>query len=107
MSWIIEDLGPTLGFQIREAEFHPAPDGLGGDWAEIIATCCDKGRADQIIALLSLARRVYAECGPELSAGRYGCPCTLITAATAEEIPHENCLWRAAEAILREVGEIQ
>ena len=51
---------------------------------------------------LSLARRVYAECGPGL---RDYCPsCKSTTLVGRDVICKPDCLWLAAEAVLREAG---
>jgi hypothetical protein len=57
-------------------------------------------------ALLSLARRVYAEQGPRaITWPDWECRSCYGRSLAPESITHVNCLWRAAEAILREAGE--
>ena len=61
-------------------------------------------------ALLSLARRVYAECGPVklASSSEWFCPsCRRRGGAKTESFHALDCLWATHEVILREVGEIQ
>ena len=62
----------------------------------------------ELTRLRAIVQRVRDECGPQLCAGRYECPCTLITAPTPEEIPHEdNCLYFAADKALNPNGATQ
>jgi hypothetical protein len=70
------------------------------------AHSADRGRSAELTRLRTIVQRVRDELGPQLCAGRYGCPCALITATTPEEIPHENnCLYVAAGKALNSPGE--
>ena len=61
---------------------------------------------------LALVRRVHAECGPKnLSGGRFPlitCSCNRTAPTnTSGYIKHsDDCLWLAAEAVLKGVGEL-
>ena len=54
-------------------------------------------------ALLSLARRVYAELGPKWTVTYFWCDGCNEHAETEAKIEHKpNCLWKAHEALLKE-----
>ena len=58
--------------------------------------------------LLALARRVHAECGPQPRRGELQyCPGCDKWSPVYEDLPHKpNCLWLAAEAVLKKAGAL-
>ena len=69
------------------------------------------GIIEQYDAAIALARRVHAECGPIMCGhGKdlfYDCPSCHESADTVAEIDHKpDCLWLAAEAVLRKAWQL-
>ena len=56
---------------------------------------------------LAIVRRVHAEWGPKEVDGLayWECSC-LSTGPTIEEINHFDCLWLAADACIKKIGEL-